>query len=58
MAKARAIHENAKKQVEPILTAEQREKWDKMQQNRHEHSGARRRGTKGAAPQQQPQPQR
>ena len=50
MAKVRSVHENAMKQVEPILTAEQREKWEKMQQNRHEHMGARRRGSKGAAP--------
>ena len=57
MAKAREIHENAKKQVEPILTAEQREKFEKMQQNHHQHMGGRRRGSKGAAPQQPAQPQ-
>ena len=57
MAKARAIHDNAKKQVEPILTAEQREKFEKMQQAHHDHMGARRRGNKGAAPQPTPQPQ-
>src|SRR5437868_12333548 len=57
MAKVRSVHENAMKQVEPILTAEQREKWEKMQQNRHEHMGARRRGSKGAAPQQPQSPQ-
>jgi periplasmic protein CpxP/Spy len=57
MTKVREIHQNAMSQVEPILTAEQRTKLEKMQQNRREHMGARRRGNKGAAPQSQPQPQ-